>query len=306
MGADHRRGHTLRLKILISYAYWRTYELGEFIELAAEHGNTLQLFVDSGAVTAHNQGDEISLDGYCEWLKANKRHCSGYANLDVITDPKESYQNQLYMEAQGLKPIPVFHRGEPWSLLTKLLAGRRYIAVGGMVSDPGNKTSVVRWLIEVFKRAEGRPIHGFGVNRRWLADPFPFYSIDATSWQSGAQFGTLKLWDRRTSRMVIMQQHDGKTMLDHLQLVRDYDLDPKILAGERNEHYHYGPPLVAGFHASRAYEGWLRRRHGPVKFARHRPGLHLYAATASANHVRRMATTTTQPSWLPDYADVDP
>lgn len=295
----------MRFKLLVSYAYFKNEDLAEYHRIAEAHGNQLQLFIDSGAVTAESLGWTINLQDYTDWLRDHRKLITTYANLDVIRDVKQTHENQLFMESRGLKPVPVFHRGEPWSVLDQLAASYRYIAVGGAVPDSrtNQETQLGRWLVGVFRRAPGVGIHGFGITRQKLLNSFPFYSVDASSWQLGAQYGALRIWDRRAGRMRVVSQHQH-SMLNHIRLVRDYDEDPKLLAGTRQDGYHYSMALRIGIHSFRAYEVWLRQRHGLIKVPRLRPGLHLYAATASTNHVRSTLALEKQPSWLEGAADV--
>jgi hypothetical protein len=300
MGADHRRGCTVNLKVLVSYAYWLREDLSTYIAQAKDAGNTLTLFVDSGAVSAHNLGWEIDLDNYIEWVRAHQHEIAAYANLDVITDHKATAHNQAYMESKGVHPIPVFHRGEPWSVLEGMVEHYPYIGLGGAVPDSvtGQTGSLMRWLIGCFRRRRNSVFHGLGMLRGQLLDAFPFYSTDASSWQSGAQYGALKVWDRRQHRIITVKQHDGVSMLKHTRAIRDYGEDPKLLAGKRADGYHFNQALRVGLFSTMAYEAWLRRRHGPVKLKGQPNGLHIYAATASTNHVNTITQLGDKPSWI--------
>ena len=71
-----------------------------------------EIFLDSGAFTAHSQGKKIDIDKYIEFINRNKNFIKLYANLDVIGNWKETIKNQKYMEKKGLNPIPTFHMGE--------------------------------------------------------------------------------------------------------------------------------------------------------------------------------------------------
>ncbi len=294
------------VKVLISYAYFKTIDLSTYAAIAEEAGNELQLFIDSGAVSAQNLGWDINLSEYCEWVKANKRHIQAYANLDVIGDPKATHANQMFMEKRGLKPIPIYHRGEAWSHLEKLVGAYPYIGIGGAVKDSVNnqEQALMRWLIGVFRRVgtSKTVVHGFGLTRMALLSSFPFYSADASSWQLGAQYGTLRIFDRRTGRMKAILQHDGVTALKFLRLIRDYGEDPKHFAGGREDGYHYNEAIRVGIWSFQGYEAWLKNRHGPVKLARKPAGLHLYAATASTNHIKTIAGLEGQPEWITQLA----
>lgn len=303
MATDHRSGDTVILKVLVSYAYFKNQDLADYQAEAAEAGNRFQFFVDSGAVSAESLGWHINLDSYCEWLRAMKPHVEAYANLDVIRSSDETMDNQMYMEKVGLHPIPVYHRGEPWEILEWMVDHYPYFGIGGAVPDArtSQHEKLGRWLVGVFQRRKQNAIHGFGITTMKLLNGFPFYSVDASSWQVGGQYGTLRVFDRRESRMKTIQQHDGISMLDHIPLIRDYGEDPKKLAGGRDDGYHYNQALRIGFYSFQAYEGWLRRLHGLQELKGAPSGLHLYAATSGLNHVSMLGGLEGQPEWITKF-----
>lgn len=161
----------------------------------------LRFFLDSGAFSAWAQGKAIDLDEYCAFVHHHIEHIDVYANLDVIPGlpgqpadsqtrqeaATQSWTNYLYMKADGLDPLPVFHYGESFDWLTKMLDyGCEYIGLGGMVGI--NKDQRRDWLDRVFMRitnADGRPVvktHGFGMTAMPLIFRYPWYSVDSTSW----------------------------------------------------------------------------------------------------------------------------
>ena len=76
-----------------------------------------ELFVDSGAYSAHKRGVSIDIQEYIAYLQDNKDYIDVYANLDVIGDPEATLENQKIMEEAGLSPLPCFHMGEDWKYL---------------------------------------------------------------------------------------------------------------------------------------------------------------------------------------------
>lgn len=158
-------------------------------------------FLDSGAYSAWSRGTVIDLDEYCAFIKANIEHIEVYASLDVIpgvhggiATPKQrdeaaeqSWANYLYMRREGLDPLPVFHYGEDFRHLERMLDyGCDYIGIGGLVAVPGDKRRT--WLDRLFTRItdeNGHPIiktHGFGMTAVPLIFRYPWYSIDSTTW----------------------------------------------------------------------------------------------------------------------------
>lgn len=161
----------------------------------------LTIWLDSGAFSAWNVGREIDLDHYIAYIKANIEHIDYYVNLDVIPgafgrvptqeEVEESaakgWENMLRMEAEGLKPIPVFHMGEQFKWLRRMVEhGCPYIGI-----SPANDRTTEKkrlWLDRVFAEItdkEGWPVvktHAFGVTAIDLLIRYPWYSADSTTW----------------------------------------------------------------------------------------------------------------------------
>ena len=108
-----------------------------------------EIFIDSGAFTAREKSIDINIDEYISFIKEQENELKAYAVLDDIDDPLVTYENQQYMEAHGLKPIPVFHYGEDFGWLERYIdEGHDYIALGGMVGVPSNEQE--KWLDHLF------------------------------------------------------------------------------------------------------------------------------------------------------------
>jgi hypothetical protein len=136
-------------------------------------------------------------DSYIEFVKKNKGVLDVYSNLDVINNPKATWENQRYLEGKGIKPIPVFHLGSDPSWLVKYIEAKYdYIAIGGMVP---NAPSVLIPLLDDFwskylTDEKGMPvvkIHGFAMTSLPLMFRYPWYSVDSTSWVMTSRFGSV-------------------------------------------------------------------------------------------------------------------
>jgi hypothetical protein len=160
-----------------------------------------RFFLDSGAYSAWSRGTVIDLDEYCAFIKANIDLIEVYACLDAIpgvpgrsatsqerTDAAEtSWRNYLYMVNEGLDPLPVFHYGEDFKYLTRILEyGCPYVGIGGLVGIPSDKRRA--WLDRLFMLItddKGMPTvktHGFGMTSVPLIFRYPWYSVDSTTW----------------------------------------------------------------------------------------------------------------------------
>lgn len=167
----------------------------------------VNLFLDSGAFSAFTKGVSITIDEYCQFIKQHSDCISLYANLDVIGDPVASYRNQMYMERQGLSPIPCFHYGEDEVWLRRYLEKYEYIALGGMV--PISTPDLVDWLDQIFPTflcdPSGMPrvkVHGFGLTSLRLMLRYPWYSVDSTSWVMTGRMGSVLVPRYRDGRYI--------------------------------------------------------------------------------------------------------
>jgi hypothetical protein len=157
----------------------------------------IDLFLDSGAFSAHTQGIEINLNEYIAFIQEHLPYLSVYANLDVIGDPDATLQNQKTMELAGLKPLPCFHYGEPIKYLQYYLNRYEYIALGGMVAP--SSPSLIPWLDQMFSSHicdihSGLPkvkVHGFGLTSLRLMKRYPWFSVDSTSWVVTGRMGSV-------------------------------------------------------------------------------------------------------------------
>lgn len=158
--------------------------------------NKVDLFLDSGAYSAFTQGVEIDIQEYIAFIKEHQDIIKVYANLDVIGDAKGTWRNQLTMEKAGLKPVPVFHQGEPEKYLKKYVEKYDYICLGGMVgsSSPALAPWLDRMFLDYLIDENGFPkikVHGFGLTSLRLMLRYPWYSVDSTSWVMTGRTGSI-------------------------------------------------------------------------------------------------------------------
>lgn len=132
---------------------------------------------------------------FIDFIHANKDVIEVYPNLDVINNAELTYKNQKLLEAQGLKPCPVWHLGSDESWLQKYLSeGYSYLCMGGMV--PNSKAILRPSLDGIWRRLltdeSGMPrvkVHGFAMTSFDLMYRYPWFSVDSKSWIDIASFG---------------------------------------------------------------------------------------------------------------------
>lgn len=164
----------------------------------------VDLFLDSGAFSAWTQGVEIDIQEYIAFIKEHEHILEVYANLDVIgvggkqpnrLTAEMTLKNQKIMEDAGLKPMAVFHFGEPFEFLEYYVQNNEYIALG-VAGNTGKK--IQPWLDDCFsnyicdeKGYPRRKIHGFAVTSLSNMIRYPWYSVDSTSWVQTGRMGSI-------------------------------------------------------------------------------------------------------------------
>jgi hypothetical protein len=168
----------------------------------AMRANGAQVFLDSGAFSAHTLGVSLDITAYCDYIKSNidiLRKEDGVVMasvLDGIGDPLKTWQNQLEMERQGAMPLPCFHFGEDTRYLDWYVERYPYITIGGMVGK--TSAQLATWLDRIWERhlidGAGRPklkVHAFGITAVPIMERYPWFSVDSSSWVQSTAFGTI-------------------------------------------------------------------------------------------------------------------
>lgn len=171
---------------------------------------TLDVIIDSGAFSAWVKETSVDLSKYIEYIHHFKGSPHTYINLDVIpgafgripsreeveASAAAGYQNLKLMEKEGLRPMPVFHQGEDFKWLYKMLEDG-YDFIG--ISPANDRTTSQRivWLDNVFHmltNSQGEPLvktHGLAATGLKILQRYPWYSCDSTSWRVAGDLGTL-------------------------------------------------------------------------------------------------------------------
>lgn len=176
------------------YSYFYHPRIDKEIQIAIDAG--MDLFLDSGAFSAHTQKSEIRIEDYARFILENGHHFTVKANLDDIGDtgPK-SWDNWLALRSMGCDVFPVHHASDEDQYLTKILdSGIEFMALGGLV---GASRNVLRtWLDRIWSKFlvkdDGTPrlnVHGFGLTDTELMVRYPWYSVDSSSWVMTGIFG---------------------------------------------------------------------------------------------------------------------
>lgn len=196
------------MNVLYSQKYYRS-SISRWIAHAdANPDKAGKLFVDSSAFGAWTRNAVIDIDDYISFLNENAGKFSVIASLDVIPGSRgeqssrqqvkeaseQSWENYLYMYERMIDKdelIPVFHVGEPWDALHRILEYRhedgspiQYMGLGGLVGVP--KEFRLKWLDSVWDiiLSSSNPdikTHAFGVTMLDVLERYPFASADSGS-----------------------------------------------------------------------------------------------------------------------------
>lgn len=169
------------------------------------------ILLDSGAFSFWRRDIDIPISEYIEYCKRHAHEVDAYVCLDTIPGKNgkmdhsqasieksaaQSYDNLQAMKSEGLSPIPVFHQGERFEWLDKMLEdGETYVGISPYLRSHQNE--IIEWADKCFTRitdSGGRPLiktHGFGVTASVLCRRYPWYSVDSTSWSVGGGYGSI-------------------------------------------------------------------------------------------------------------------
>jgi hypothetical protein len=169
------------------------------------------ILLDSGAFSAFRRGVEIDINKYIDYCKRHAHEVDAYVALDSLPgengtmdhsqatiekSANKSYENLQIMKAAGLSPIPVFHQGERFEWLDRMLEdGETYVGISPYLRS--HQSEIIDWADKCYSRitdSKGRPYiktHGFGVTSCNLCTRYPFYSTDSTSWSVGGGYGSI-------------------------------------------------------------------------------------------------------------------
>lgn len=161
--------------ILVSFAYAKGWAKNKHLTTFRE------VILDSGAYTAWGAGETIDLQEFAEWAKeqiATDPRVTEVFTLDVIGGTwQESLRNTEALWKQGIEAIPVFHVGEPTSVLKALARDYPKISLGGAVGYARK----VEWASLCFREVWPKKIHGLGFGHT-MATKLPWHSLDSSSW----------------------------------------------------------------------------------------------------------------------------
>ncbi len=168
-----------------------------------------RILVDSGAFTLWRQGGEIDIEVYATFLLEQRHNYFRAVTLDTIPGApgaevtpaqveqaaQDSAENTQFLREMGTDPIPVFHQGEDFKWLAKMIDDG-YDYVGLAPRKTYRTPQKVAWLHDVFTylclggKYPPVKLHAFGEATSQVLNDFPWFSADSTGWLKQAAYGS--------------------------------------------------------------------------------------------------------------------
>ena len=162
------------------------------------------IVLDSGAYSIMSgavSGKNLTMEKYAEYVKEHGDKYTSRFNFDAIMDGKKSYENWVWLRKQGLDILPVFHPGTPERYLIKYMKQTDYISLGAIANIHRGELMKVLNIIweDHLLDSNGKPkckVHGLGITSYNVMKSFPWYTVDSTSANIRAAYGTMLLPQR--------------------------------------------------------------------------------------------------------------
>jgi len=252
------------------------------------------LFVDSGAFSAHTVGKEVDIDKYIEFLNSIDDKLYIAAELDKIPGvfrqaktrkqcleaPLMSWENYLYMRERVKSPdkiLPIFHQNEDFDWLITMLEttfeGKHIPYIGVSPANDRSTKEKNEWFETVFRLIgqSSNPnvkTHAFGMTSLSVLERYPFTSADSTSWiMTGANGGimtprgTVVISDKQTANPQHIM-HSSKAEQDEIkQLCKKYKFKYEELSTSYQERCKFNIAYLLDWAKNYTYKGTeIRKR----------------------------------------------
>ena len=169
-------------RVLISFCDVANSNLWTSILERMRDGLYAEQVLDSGAFSAMTRGKVIDLGEYTDFCLEFGNLFTWVANLDVITDVDQSWNNFEFMLDQGVKNVlPVYHQGEELSTFRAMMDnGCRHIGLGFQrpIENPHQFLGLT--FQELLDDMDPPLIHGFAMSD--FMHDYPFHSTDSATW----------------------------------------------------------------------------------------------------------------------------
>lgn len=134
-------------------------------------------------------------EDYMEFVSKYHSHFVFCVSLDVLGSEEKTWELYQEMTRQGLKVMPVIHRGEQLTYLKRYMDSTDYIGFGGLVKT-GPSLDFRTRLWKALSDNKGRPLlrtHAFGLTSFEPMQRHPYYSVDSTTSFTWSRYGCIMM-----------------------------------------------------------------------------------------------------------------
>ena len=178
----------------------------------------ISLFIDSGAFTYmvdpkyENYTIEMwedHIEKYLEWVKKHRDSIFAIADLDLqllsaVGNDKVYEWRKKYFEPFMLEtgvPVCMIYHFEGLDVWERMCQRYPYVGMSLNVDSKEINESTLRDMFRIAERHNAL-VQGMASTNTSLLTTYPFYSVDATTWNVGLKYGEISVWnDTKMSRM---------------------------------------------------------------------------------------------------------
>lgn len=167
-------------------------------------GKCKDFMLDSGAFTFINSVGTVDFEKYAyEYADFINRHgVDKFFEIDIDAIKGLAYSEKLrgIIEREtGKQSIPVFHRSRGKQYFVDMCKAYKYVALGGIaIKDiKRDEYKYFNWFCDTAHKY-GCKIHGLGFTPPRDAKEYRFDSIDSSTWNAGARYGQLHVFDGKS------------------------------------------------------------------------------------------------------------
>lgn len=159
--------------------------------LANEYAHEKGITHDEALRTPLNEltGFQELYDKYCSLVRKYESNLWGYVEID-LGGRDQKRETRAKLEAQGLRPIPVYHPlNDGWDYFDELASQYDRICVGNIVQ--ASRYVRLRIMATIWERKQKYPhlwVHLLGMTPNEWAGAYPVESMDSSSWLVGVRW----------------------------------------------------------------------------------------------------------------------
>lgn len=169
---------------------------------------------------------------YLAMLRSDERfmnrdvvHC---VELDVGSIDKRTARRKRF-ESEGFSVVPVLKPDDSDDYVEQIIKEYDYIGFGGIATQAGKMQAKDFQKRMALCRKYMTRVHGFGMTRQEPMRRQPFYSVDSTSWLSGARYGTT--YEFRSGKLKVTQDKKKRKMFK--RACEQYGIDYESLCSDK-------------------------------------------------------------------------